>query len=143
MLGTLLGLLLNQGLSTTSTTAVTGNGTSVTVNVNSTSSSTSTSSGGSGTNTTTSVLPIFVYTNGTLAGFGFPFFGFNGLNGFNNGFNIGLGGLLGIGQLGGFFFGRSFTNPYYSLLQYLLDILLSLIEYIQDEGDYVFMEADY
>ena len=57
--------------------------------------------------------------------------------------NIGLGGLLGFGQLGGFFFGRSFTNTYFSLLQYLLDILLSLLEYIQDEGDYVIMEADY
>ena len=117
-----------------------GSGTSVTVNLNSTSSSTS-SVTNTGTNTTTSLLPIFVFSNGTFA---FPFFGFNNL-GFNN---FGLNGLIGIGQIGGLIFGRSFTNSYYAFLQSIMNFLLRVLEPLglyeseEDDGDYVFMEPD-
>ena len=66
-----------------------------------------------------------------------------GLTGLTGLTNIGLGGLFGLGQLGGLFFGRSFTEPYFSVLQYFLDFLQELIEYFQEteeEGDYVYFE---
>ena len=117
-----------------------GSGSSVTVNINSTSSSdsTATATGGTGnTTTTTSLLPIYIFTNGTFA---VPLFT-TGLTGFTN---IGLGGLFGFGQLGGLFFGRAFSQSYFSLLDFILDYILSLLEYFQEadeEGDFVYFES--
>ena len=154
VLGTLLGLLLSGAL-TPSTTYVTssnttGSGSSVTVNVNSTSSSTS-SVTSTGSNTT-SILPIYIFTNGTFAVPLLSGFGLTGLTGITN---IGLTGLttglLGIGQIGGILFGRSFETTYFSILQYLLDLVYTFVESFvvdgdyddTDDGDYVYMEPDF
>ena len=118
VLGTLLGLLL-PGLSLTTTTTTT-NAPSVTVNVNSTSSSTSTATGGTGNNaTTTSILPIFIYPNGTLA---LPLVA--SLTGLLN-----LSGLFGLG-FPGLIIGRSLATPLpplACLLASLAALLLGLV----------------
>lgn len=139
VLGTLLGLLL-PGLSLTTTTT---NSTtpSVTVNVNSTSSSTSTATGGTGNNatTTTSILPIFIYPNGTLA---LPLV--TSLAGLIN-----LSGLLGLG-FPGLIIGRSLAaplSPLASLLASLTTLLLGLVvrrleDRVTGEEDEVTWEED-
>ena len=115
VLGTLLGLLLS-GLNLSSTTVTNSTAPSVSVNVNSSSSSTS-SVTSTGTNNTNSILPIFIFSNGTLA---IPLLSFTGIN---------LTGLTGLFGLGGLVIGRSMASPFPTLLVcfYLIaGILLSL-----------------
>ena len=101
VLGTLLGLLLS-GLSLSSTSTSTNTtAPSTIININSTSSSTSTGAAAAANNATSTntIIPIFLYPNGTLA---FPFFGLNGLAGLT-----GLTALLGLTAFPGFVIGRS------------------------------------
>ena len=117
VLGTLLGLLLS-GLNLSSTTVTNSTAPSVSVNVNSSSTSTSsvTSTGSNSTNTN-SILPIFVFSNGTLA---IPLLSLSGIN---------LTGLTGLFGLGGLVIGRSITSPFPAFLVFfylIAGILLSL-----------------
>ena len=115
VLGTLLGLLLS-GLNLSSTTITNSTAPSVSVNVNSSSSSTS-SVTSTASNSTNSILPIFIFSNGTLA---IPLLSFTGIN---------LTGLTGLFGLGGLVIGRSMasTFPAFLVCFYLIaGILLAL-----------------
>ena len=115
VLGTLLGLLLS-GLNLSSTTITNSTAPSVSVNVNSSSSSTS-SVTSTASNSTNSILPIFIFSNGTLA---VPLLSFSGIN---------LTGLTGLFGLGGLVIGRSMasTFPAFLVCFYLIaGILLTL-----------------
>ena len=119
VLGTLLGLTVSGGLSTTSLVTSNSSVPSVTVNVNSSSTATSTSSGDSANNSTTSVLPIFVFTNGTFAiPLLTPNFGFTNIFGFGN--------------FGGLFFGRSFSSFFGLLLSYIYEIFTFIRQALDD-----------
>ena len=98
VLGTLLGLLLS-GLNLSSTTITNSTAPSVSVNVNSSSTSTS-SVTSTGSNSTNSILPIFIFSNGTLA---IPLLSVTGIN---------LTGLTGLFGLGGLVIGRSMASPF-------------------------------
>ena len=131
VLGTLLGLLLS-GLNLSSTTTTNSTTPSVSVNVNSSSSSTS-SVTSTGSNATNSVLPVFIFSNGTLA---VPLLSFTG---FNNFFNLfGLSGIV---------IGRSFTSPFPFLLLFfylvagiLLALPLTVSENIDNLSDLIVLE---
>ena len=138
VLGTLLGLLLS-GLNLSSTTITNSTAPSVSVNVNSSSTSTSsvTSTGSNNTNTN-SILPIFFFSNGTLA---IPLLSLTGIN---------LTGLTGLFGLGGLVIGRSMASPFpiFLVCFYLITgILLTLpmITPIQEDlpsDEIIFEDAD-
>ena len=117
VLGTLLGLLLS-GLNLSSTTITNSTTPSVSVNVNSSSSSTSSvTSTASNSTATNSILPIFIFSNGTLA---IPLLSLTGIN---------LTGLTGLFGLSGLVIGRSMTSPFpaFIVLFYLIaGILLAI-----------------
>ncbi len=84
------------------TTASTSSAPTVTVNVNTTATATNTNSGnGNGNgNNVTSILPVFVFPNGTLAiPLVTPLLGLTGLTGFT-GITLGLANLLGLINVG-------------------------------------------
>ena len=108
------------------------NGTATTVNVDVNSSSTGGTGGGTNTNTNTSVLPIFVFNNGTTSFVSFFPFG-----------NIGFGNIFGFNQFP-IIFGRTFTSAFEAIIQFLVDLILMIIDYAEEDedGDYVYMEPD-
>ena len=130
VLGTLLGLAASGLTSGTSLVTSATNGTATTVNVDVNSSSTGGTGGG--TNTNTSVLPIFVFNNGTTSFVSFFPFG-----------NIGFGNIFGFNQFP-IIFGRTFTSAFEAIIQFLVDLILMILDYAEEDedGDYVYMEPD-
>ena len=134
VLGTLLGLAASGLTSSTSLVTSATNGTATTVNVDVNSSSTGGTGGGTNTNTNTSVLPIFVFNNGTNSFVSFFPFALG---------NIGFGNIFGFNQFP-IIFGRTFTSAFEAIIQFLSDLILMIVDYAEEDedGDYVYMEPD-
>ena len=130
VLGTLLGLTLSGATSAANTVTTNSTTPSVSVNINSTSTADATVTNTGSNTTTTSLLPVFVFTNGTFAVPLVSFF--NPLNLF---------------QFGGLVIGRSFnalTSGLEVLVhEFLCFLLLGSVDCSEDEErNFVFMDYD-